>query len=88
MTSEDSLLNLFIRTDTSLKKKLFLEELDDDELDFESQDLIGMFIDTLLGFCNLNLFTRCSTGLFFVIQKKDILFFGSFYISDPNILTP
>ncbi|VDK79255.1 unnamed protein product [Litomosoides sigmodontis] len=40
LTSEDSLLNLFIRADNSLKKKLFLEELNDDELDFESQDLI------------------------------------------------
>ncbi|EJW82959.1 hypothetical protein WUBG_06130, partial [Wuchereria bancrofti] len=39
LTSEDSLLNLFIRSDNGLKKKLFLEELDDDEFDFESEDL-------------------------------------------------
>ncbi|CAG9535702.1 unnamed protein product [Cercopithifilaria johnstoni] len=40
LTSEDSLLSFFIRADNNLKKKLFLEELDNDELDFESQDLI------------------------------------------------
>ncbi|VBB30937.1 unnamed protein product [Acanthocheilonema viteae] len=40
LISEESLMSLFIRTDNNLKKKLFLEELDDNELDFETQDLI------------------------------------------------
>uniref|UniRef100_A0A915Q755 Membralin n=1 Tax=Setaria digitata TaxID=48799 RepID=A0A915Q755_9BILA len=39
LTSEDTLLSLFIRSDNNLKEKLFTEEIDDDELDFEADGL-------------------------------------------------
>ncbi|KAM3718236.1 Membralin [Dirofilaria immitis] len=40
LISEDSLLSLFIRSDSNLKTNLFARELEDDEFDIESQDLI------------------------------------------------
>uniref|UniRef100_A0A8R1TJI2 Membralin n=1 Tax=Onchocerca volvulus TaxID=6282 RepID=A0A8R1TJI2_ONCVO len=38
LTSEDSLLSLFIRSDNNVKKKLFMEDLDNDEFGLGSHD--------------------------------------------------